>query len=294
MAQVEATTERTIAADAETVFDALADYKEVRGKVLPGHFSEYEVREGGDGEGSLVHWKLQATSKRVRDCLLEVTEPTDGQLVEKDRNSSMVTTWTVTPMRRGPLQGGRLHRLERRRMASAVSSSGPSRPRASPASTTNCSRTSPPRSRRPRRRGPAAGRWEPATVRAPVPPLRHPRRVPRLTGTSGFPGQPFSAHAALTGTYAPCVPRTPREAVCPAFPRDARNVRRRCDEGSVPWWVAAHWSRTDRTGRGTGRAEPGGRPCCRTTPRPRNCPSRTRHPRPVRPAHPSNRRWTGR
>ncbi|MDT0478462.1 SRPBCC family protein, partial [Streptomyces sp. DSM 41014] len=94
MAQVEATTERIIAADAETVFDALADYKDVRGKVLPPHFSEYEVREGGDGEGTLVHWKLQATSKRVRDCLLEVTEPTDGQLVEKDRNSSMVTTWT--------------------------------------------------------------------------------------------------------------------------------------------------------------------------------------------------------
>lgn len=101
MAQVEATTERIIAADAETVFDALADYQEVRPKVMPGQFSEYEVREGGDGEGTLVHWKLQATSKRVRDCLLEVTEPTDGQLVEKDRNSSMVTTWVVTPAGEG-------------------------------------------------------------------------------------------------------------------------------------------------------------------------------------------------
>ncbi|MDI3407011.1 SRPBCC family protein [Streptomyces cavernicola] len=101
MAQVEAVTERIIAADPDDVFDALADYKDVRPKVLPEHFSEYEVREGGDGEGSLVHWKLQATSKRVRDCLLEVTEPTDGQLVEKDRNSSMVTTWTVTPAGEG-------------------------------------------------------------------------------------------------------------------------------------------------------------------------------------------------
>ncbi|GGK10462.1 polyketide cyclase [Streptomyces camponoticapitis] len=101
MAQVEATTERIIAADPETVFDALADYQEIRPKVLPAHFSEYEVREGGDGEGTLVHWKLQATKKRVRDCLLEVTEPTDGQLVEKDRNSSMVTTWVVTPAGEG-------------------------------------------------------------------------------------------------------------------------------------------------------------------------------------------------
>ncbi|WP_028801863.1 SRPBCC family protein [Streptomyces sp. 142MFCol3.1] len=101
MAQVEATTERVIAADAEAVFDALADYSGTRAKLLPEHFSEYEVREGGDGEGTLVHWKLQATSKRVRDCLLEVSEPTDGELVEKDRNSSMVTTWRVTPAGEG-------------------------------------------------------------------------------------------------------------------------------------------------------------------------------------------------
>ncbi|MGK5632428.1 SRPBCC family protein [Streptomyces sp. URMC 123] len=101
MAQVEATTERIIAANPEEVFDALADYSGTRAKLLPEHFSEYEVREGGDGEGTLVHWKLQATSKRVRDCLLEVSEPSDGQLVEKDRNSSMVTTWTVTPAGEG-------------------------------------------------------------------------------------------------------------------------------------------------------------------------------------------------
>lgn len=97
MGQVEATTQREIAADPENVFDALADYSGTRQKLLPEHFSEYEVREGGDGKGTLVHWKLQATSKRVRDCLLEVDEPTEGQLVEKDRNSSMVTTWVVTP-----------------------------------------------------------------------------------------------------------------------------------------------------------------------------------------------------
>ncbi|MFI8993519.1 SRPBCC family protein [Streptomyces sp. NPDC053542] len=97
MGQVEATTQREIAAKPEDVFDALADYSGTRAKLLPEHFSEYEVREGGDGKGTLVHWKLQATSKRVRDCLLDVDEPAEGQLVEKDRNSSMVTTWTVTP-----------------------------------------------------------------------------------------------------------------------------------------------------------------------------------------------------
>ncbi|MCQ9131783.1 MULTISPECIES: SRPBCC family protein [Streptomyces] len=101
MAQVEATTERVVAADPDKVFDTIADYSGARGKLLTEHFSEYEVREGGDGEGTLVHWKLQATSKRVRDCLLEVSEPADGELVEKDRNSSMVTVWRVTPAGEG-------------------------------------------------------------------------------------------------------------------------------------------------------------------------------------------------
>ena len=54
------------------------------------------MREGGTGAGTLVHWKLAATSKRVRDCLITVTEA-DGGLVESDQNSSMVTTWTVAP-----------------------------------------------------------------------------------------------------------------------------------------------------------------------------------------------------
>ncbi|QLH24883.1 SRPBCC family protein [Streptomyces sp. Rer75] len=101
MGQVEATTERIVTGKPEDVFDALADYREVRPRLLTEQFSEYEVREGGDGEGTLVHWRLQATSKRVRDCLLEVSEPSDNQLVEKDRNSSMVTTWTVTPAGEG-------------------------------------------------------------------------------------------------------------------------------------------------------------------------------------------------
>ncbi|MBW1600552.1 SRPBCC family protein [Streptomyces sp. JJ66] len=97
MAQVEVSREREIAAAPEGVFAALADYRSTRERLLPEHFSEYEVREGGQGTGTVVHWKLQATSKRVRDCLLDVEEPSPGRLTERDRNSSMVTTWTVTP-----------------------------------------------------------------------------------------------------------------------------------------------------------------------------------------------------
>jgi uncharacterized protein YndB with AHSA1/START domain len=101
MALVEATTERIVAAEPERVYAALADYADTRGRVLPGQFSEYEVREGGQGAGTVVHWKLQATSKRIRDCLFDVTAPTPGQLVETDRNSTLVNTWTVTPAGEG-------------------------------------------------------------------------------------------------------------------------------------------------------------------------------------------------
>ncbi|MEO3829159.1 SRPBCC family protein [Actinomadura sp. B10D3] len=97
MAQVVVTTERTLNVGPDQMLAALGDYTGVRSRILTEHFSEYEVREGGQGEGTVVHWKLAATSKRVRDCLFTVSAPGKDQLVERDANSSMVTTWTVFP-----------------------------------------------------------------------------------------------------------------------------------------------------------------------------------------------------
>ncbi|MBN1094931.1 SRPBCC family protein [Blastococcus sp. TML/C7B] len=95
MSQVVATAGGIVSAPAELVVRALADYETVRPRILPVQFSEYRVEAGGHGVGTTVHWKFAATSKRVRDQLLDVTEPAPGTLVETDRNSSMVTTWTV-------------------------------------------------------------------------------------------------------------------------------------------------------------------------------------------------------
>lgn len=95
MAQVESTTHREIAAEPDAVRSALADYSGTRPKLLPDHYSEYEVREGGKGAGTVVHWKIQVTSKRIRDCLIDVSDSAGGELVESDRNSTMVTTWKV-------------------------------------------------------------------------------------------------------------------------------------------------------------------------------------------------------
>ncbi|MEU5876182.1 SRPBCC family protein [Spirillospora sp. NPDC047279] len=97
MGQVTATAEKTFAASPDQVFTALGDYDGARRKILTEHFSEYEVREGGQDEGTVVHWKLAATSKRVRDCLVSVSVPGERTLVERDANSSLVTTWTVAP-----------------------------------------------------------------------------------------------------------------------------------------------------------------------------------------------------
>ncbi|MFA1538246.1 SRPBCC family protein [Actinomadura monticuli] len=97
MGQVTATAETTLKATPDQVLAALGDYTGVRSRMLTEHFSEYEVREGGQGEGTVVHWKLAATSKRVRDCLFSVSVPGGDRLVERDANSSMVTTWTVSP-----------------------------------------------------------------------------------------------------------------------------------------------------------------------------------------------------
>jgi hypothetical protein len=98
MGQVTSTSELVIDAPAARVRAALADYATVRPTILTEQFSDYAVESGGQGAGTRVRWKLAATRKRTRDCRVEVTESADGALVERDTNSSMVTTWTVEPL----------------------------------------------------------------------------------------------------------------------------------------------------------------------------------------------------
>ncbi|WP_432484206.1 SRPBCC family protein [Kineococcus esterisolvens] len=95
MSTVSATTTRRIEAPADRVLAALADYTGTRPRLLPEQFTDYEVLAGGHGPGTQVRWKLHATKKRVRDVLADVTSTDKHGLVEKDRNSSLVTTWRV-------------------------------------------------------------------------------------------------------------------------------------------------------------------------------------------------------
>jgi len=97
MSQVVATTERDVAAPAQRVRQALADYSGTRPRILPEQFTGYRVESGGHGAGTHASWRFAATSKRVREQSVDVTAPDESTLVETDRNSSMVTRWTVLP-----------------------------------------------------------------------------------------------------------------------------------------------------------------------------------------------------
>jgi hypothetical protein len=58
------------------------------------------VLQGGQGQGTVAKWKLQATESRVRDVQAAV-DVAGHTVIEKDANSSMVTNWTVAPAAAG-------------------------------------------------------------------------------------------------------------------------------------------------------------------------------------------------
>lgn len=96
MAQVHAVTDHHVQAPVAEVRAALADYQAVRPAILTEHYRDYRVVEGGVGDGTVVAWTLQATSKRSRDVLADVSITADGDVVERDRNSTLITTYRVT------------------------------------------------------------------------------------------------------------------------------------------------------------------------------------------------------
>ncbi len=97
MTDVVATTERIVHAPAERTLAALADYEDVRPRLVTEKFLDYRVESGGQGAGTRVAWRFAATKTRVREQVMTVTQPTENTLVETDENSMLVTMWTVHP-----------------------------------------------------------------------------------------------------------------------------------------------------------------------------------------------------
>ena len=102
MSQVDAQTERLIAASPQRVWALLADYRNNRPRILPPeYFEDYQVEQGGDGAGTIISYRLRA-GRRERPYRMRVEESVEGRsLVERDTNSSLVTTWTLTPAENG-------------------------------------------------------------------------------------------------------------------------------------------------------------------------------------------------
>ena len=95
MGQISASQTIDIAAPQDAVIAALADYREVRPSILPEQYRDYSVISGGNGDGTVVHGILQATSKRQRDVQATVSVVPDT-ITETDTNSTMVTTYQVS------------------------------------------------------------------------------------------------------------------------------------------------------------------------------------------------------
>ncbi|MFT4044634.1 MAG: SRPBCC family protein [Gordonia sp. (in: high G+C Gram-positive bacteria)] len=99
MGEISATQSIEIAATPDDVIAALADYTTVRPAILPAQYRDYQVISGGIGDGTLVHWILQATAKRQRDVRARVSVASAAgvtTITERDENSSLVTTYAVS------------------------------------------------------------------------------------------------------------------------------------------------------------------------------------------------------
>jgi hypothetical protein len=96
MGQVSAASTVLINAEPAAVLAAVGDYQTVRPQILPAAYSRYRVLQGGQGRGTVAAWRLQATKSRVREVQADV-DVAGHTVIEKDANSSMVTSWTVAP-----------------------------------------------------------------------------------------------------------------------------------------------------------------------------------------------------
>ncbi|MDA8295304.1 MAG: SRPBCC family protein [Actinomycetota bacterium] len=94
MGTIRAEARHVIAAPPAVVYACLADFSHHE-KFLPPAFSNFEVVSGGTGAGTVARFTVTAGG-RSRNYEMEVSEPEPGRvLVETDKSSSLVTTFTV-------------------------------------------------------------------------------------------------------------------------------------------------------------------------------------------------------
>lgn len=99
MGTIHVEAERAVDAPPDRVYAFLADYRASHPGILPkDHFLDYHVEEGGIGAGTMVRFRLKAGG-RERAYRMKASEPAPGRVLrEDDTGSTLVTTFTVTPV----------------------------------------------------------------------------------------------------------------------------------------------------------------------------------------------------
>jgi uncharacterized protein YndB with AHSA1/START domain len=97
MAEIRVAAERDIEGSAEHVYTYISDFRQHHPYFLPPNFTDFRVESGGVGEGTVTRFNLNAGGRK-RTYHMRVSEPQPGSVLEEhDLDSSLVTTFTVTP-----------------------------------------------------------------------------------------------------------------------------------------------------------------------------------------------------
>lgn len=102
MSRIHAEEAAVIGASPATIYALLADYVTGHPQILPPqYFRDLQVESGGRGAGTVI--RLQAGAMgRMRPMRCTVSEPEPGRVLrESDTASSLVTTFTVSPVAGG-------------------------------------------------------------------------------------------------------------------------------------------------------------------------------------------------
>jgi hypothetical protein len=91
-----------ISAPSQRIYGLIADYRNGHPRILPKpYFVSLEVEQGGFGAGTVINFQMQLMG-RIQSFHSTITEPEPGHiLVETDRNTGAITTFTVDPRLNG-------------------------------------------------------------------------------------------------------------------------------------------------------------------------------------------------
>ena len=102
MAKHSLSASKLISSPAQRIYGLIADYRNGHPRILPRpYFVSLSVEQGGYGAGTVINFQMQLMG-RIQSFHSTITEPDPGHiLVETDRNTGAVTTFTVEPRREG-------------------------------------------------------------------------------------------------------------------------------------------------------------------------------------------------